>query len=264
MQLKLCVVLVLLGLLAVNAISVNKAGHHKHGGEGKNKKKVFNLVEAMNSGKGKGHSKDHAEVKIQGVITLAVSNKAQKVTLPKNEQQCFALQMDDSQSSLAQYGFKYWRPTPAGFNFLKHAPKDIKSKKEEKPLTDDIIVCEAAAANNKGDHVELTFNCEQMMDKMRFSKIKKEAKQVPWGYVDPYQYGYYIDPRTTAWTTCPYVNGAYVPYGWVDAWGTWNPSYQYYIISPQGYYACPALDGIYCSGSIMFYPTTLQPVVTIG
>lgn len=238
--------------------SHRQAAFHRGSKNAAKKGSLFDLVRTVD----KKHHAKHRH-KVTGTIELKVAKEGKQVSLPQIEQRSLFLAMDQRETSLAKMGFKYWRPTPAGFNFLKHPPSPVDSFTKAHQLAgtdDDMVVCEASDVQDKEEYTSLKFTCTETMDKMRFAKADENAKDCPWGYVDPTYYGAYYNPMSTGWIACP--NGAMAPYGWQQGWPQWQ--YQYYILSPYGYYGCNSLNGVYCADQPYYYATTIEPQYVVG
>jgi len=206
-----------------------------------------------------------------GVISLTVAKEGVQVPLPTFLQKASWMEIGEEQSVLIKAGFKYWMPQKDGFLF-----KDAEDSQRTSCVNSKVAISSA--------RVEMSFNCEKL--NQQDARFKAQPYPIAYrqglsnmlggmgmsGYgagIGTSGYGagssmannnympisslaspYGNSKFSTFWM--PVTNGS--PYGWNDYnWGAFN--YDYYAVTPMGYWGCPSLAAAgTCSSNPYYYP----------
>jgi hypothetical protein len=182
---------------------------------------------------------DYKSFDNNGVFTMKIANRGQKVKLSKEQQQCCKwFDLEDSNSPLKQAGYNKWTATKKGFAF-----RNAKSTE---------ISCDPISGAAGKTHHTIDFKCTT-----RFKA------GIPTQGIMPSADSYNDKGTAQAGTNFWHHTEDGTPMGWKSEWGEFEHSF--YAIVPNGFYGCSGLttDG-YCEDPFYYGTGDFDPAYVLG
>jgi len=221
-----------------------------------------------------------------GVISLTVAKEGVQVPLPAFLQKAAWMEIGSEQNVLLKAGFKYWMPQKDGFLFKDaedtqrtscvNSKVDVSGGRVEMSFTCEKLNQEDARFKAQPYPIGYRQGLSNMLGGTGMSGYGSGMNGMGYGAgMNGNGYGagmsgyggnsmannnympvsslaspYANSQFSTFWM--PVTNGS--PYGWNDYnWGAFN--YDYYAVTPMGYWGCPGLSSAgTCSSNPYYYP----------